>query len=188
MISAAGAASIDGGMVQVLAQSGTYSRQTRYTILTASGGVDGQFTNVTSNLAFLTPLLSYDPNNVFLTLIRNDITFASVAQTPNQRAVAAALDSSPPLKPLVQAVATVTPCGAASAFRCLSGRGDRKRADDHDRRQPLHPAGGAGAPAPGVLCGCGRRFRRAWLGRSDFSLCRSRRGQRLGLSRRPSAR
>src|SRR6516162_5600287 len=52
-ISATGAASIDGGTVQVLAQSGTYARQTRYTILTASGGVDGQFTNVSSNLAFL---------------------------------------------------------------------------------------------------------------------------------------
>src|SRR5262245_29977106 len=59
MISATGAASIDGGTVQVLAQSGTYARQTRYTILTASGGVDGQFTDVASNLAFLTPLLSY---------------------------------------------------------------------------------------------------------------------------------
>jgi len=55
MISATGAASIDGGTVQVLAQSGTYARQTRYTILTASGGVGGQFTDVTSNLAFLTP-------------------------------------------------------------------------------------------------------------------------------------
>src|SRR5262249_4171588 len=33
MISATGAASIDGGTVQVLAQSGTYARQTRYTIL-----------------------------------------------------------------------------------------------------------------------------------------------------------
>jgi autotransporter-associated beta strand protein len=84
-ISATGSASIDGGTVQVLAQNGTYARQTRYTILSASGGVDGQFTNVTSNLAFLTPLLSYDPNNVFLTLVRNDITFASAAQTPNQR-------------------------------------------------------------------------------------------------------
>ena len=62
--------------MQVLAQSGNYARQTRYTILTASGGVDGEFENVTSNLAFLTPLLSYDPNNVFLTLIHNDITFA----------------------------------------------------------------------------------------------------------------
>src|SRR5262245_39245009 len=121
MISATGAASIDGGTVQVLAQSGTYARQTRYTILTASGGVDGQFTDVTSNLAFLTPLLSYDPNNVFLTLIRNDITFASVAQTPNQRAVAAALDSSSPLKPLVQAVANLTLAGTLQAFDALSG-------------------------------------------------------------------
>src|SRR6516162_769575 len=121
MISATGAASIDGGTVQVLAQSGTYARQTRYTILTASGGVDGEFTDVTSNLAFLTPLLSYDPNNVFLTLIRNDITFASVAQTPNQRAVAAALDSSPPLKPLVQAVANLTLAGTLQAFDALSG-------------------------------------------------------------------
>jgi len=121
MISATGAASIDGGTVQVLAQSGTYARQTRYTILTASGGVGGQFTDVTSNLAFLTPLLSYDPNNVFLTLIRNDITFASVAQTPNQRAVAAALDSSPPLKPLVQAVANLTLAGTLQAFDALSG-------------------------------------------------------------------
>jgi autotransporter-associated beta strand protein len=35
-ISATGAASIDGGTVQVLAQNGTYARQTRYTILSAS--------------------------------------------------------------------------------------------------------------------------------------------------------
>ena len=89
--------------------------------MTASGGVDGQFTDVTSNLAFLTPLLSYDPNNVFLTLIRNDITFASVAQTPNQRAVATALDGSDPLKPLVQAVANLTQAGTLQAFDALSG-------------------------------------------------------------------
>jgi autotransporter-associated beta strand protein len=77
-ITASGAATIAGGTVQVLAQSGTYLRQTRYTILTASGRVSGTFTNTTSNLAFLTPVLSYDPNDVFLTLIRNDITFASL--------------------------------------------------------------------------------------------------------------
>jgi len=120
-IIATGATSIDGGTVQVLAQNGTYARQTKYTILTASGGVDGEFDNVTSNLAFLTPLLSYDPNNVVLTLIRNDITFASVAQTPNQRTVAAALDQSPPLKPLVGAVANLTVAGARQAFDALSG-------------------------------------------------------------------
>src|SRR5215470_4880792 len=120
-IIATGATSIDGGTVQVLAQNGTYARQTKYTILTASGGVDGEFTEVTSNLAFLTPLLTYDPNNVFLTLVRNDITFASVAQTPNQRAVASALDGSDPLKPLVQAVANLTLAGTLQAFDALSG-------------------------------------------------------------------
>jgi len=107
--------------VQVLAQSGTYLRQTRYTILTASGGVTGTFTGATSNLAFLTPLLSYDPNDVFLTLVRNDITFASLAQTRNQRAVAEALDRSAPLTPLVQAVANLTPAGTLQAFDALSG-------------------------------------------------------------------
>jgi fibronectin-binding autotransporter adhesin len=120
-ITATGSATISGGTVQVLAQNGTYLRQTRYTILTASGGVSGTFAGATSNLAFLTPVLSYDPNDVFLTLIRNDITFVSLAQTRNQRAVAEALDRSPPLKPLVQAVANLTPAGTLQAFDALSG-------------------------------------------------------------------
>ena len=120
-ISATGAATITGGSVQVLAQSGAYARQTRYTILTASAGVTGKFTGVSSNLAFLTALLSYDAKNVFLTLARNDITFASVAQTPNQRSVAVALDRSSPLKPLVGAVANLTAAGARQAFNALSG-------------------------------------------------------------------
>jgi len=120
-INATGMTTIGGGTVQVLAQSGTYLRQTRYTILTSSGGVTGKFAGATSNLAFLTPLLSYDPNDVFLTLVRNDITFASMAQTRNQRAVADALDRSPPLTPLVRAVANLTSAGALQAFDALSG-------------------------------------------------------------------
>jgi outer membrane autotransporter protein len=122
-INATGTATLTGGTVQVLAQGGTYARQTRYTILTASAGVAGKFTGVTSNLAFFTALLSYDPKDVFLTLARNDVTFASAAQTPNQRAVALALDRSPPLSPLVQAVANLsaTATGARQAFDALSG-------------------------------------------------------------------
>ena len=120
-IAATGAAALTGGTVQVLAQNGTYARQTRYTILTATGGVSGTFAGVTSNLAFLTPTLSYDPNDVFLTLNRNDITFASIAQTPNQRAVAGALDRGPPFSPLVQAVINLTDAGALQAFDALSG-------------------------------------------------------------------
>ncbi|HYZ45185.1 MAG TPA: autotransporter domain-containing protein, partial [Xanthobacteraceae bacterium] len=120
-ISATGTATLTGGTVQVLALGGSYARQTRYTILTASAGVTGTFTGVTSNLAFLTALLSYDAKDVFLTLVRNDATFASVAQTPNQRAVAAALDRSQPLSPLVQAVANLSAAGARQAFDALSG-------------------------------------------------------------------
>jgi outer membrane autotransporter protein len=120
-IVASGAATLAGGTVQVLAENQAYARQTRYTILTANGGVTGTFAGVTSNLAFLTPTLSYDPNDVFLTLNRNDITFASVAQTSNQRAVAGALDRSPLFSPLVQAVVNLTGASALRAFDALSG-------------------------------------------------------------------
>ena len=37
------------------------------------------------------------------------------------------------------------PSWNAASIRCALWRGARQRADDHDRRQPLHPAGGAGA-------------------------------------------
>jgi outer membrane autotransporter protein len=120
-IVATGTATLAGGTVQVLAENQAYARQTRYTILTANGGVTGTFAGVTSNLAFLTPTLSYDPNDVFLTLNRNEITFASVAQTPNQRAVAGALDRSPLFSPLVQAVVNLTGASALRAFDALSG-------------------------------------------------------------------
>jgi outer membrane autotransporter protein len=120
-IIAGGTATLTGGSVLVLAQSGTYARQTRYTILTASSGVSGTFAGVTSNLAFLTPTLSYDPNDVFLTLNRNDTTFTSIAQTPNQRSVAGALDRSPLFSPLVQAVVNLTGVSALQAFDALSG-------------------------------------------------------------------
>jgi outer membrane autotransporter protein len=120
-INVTGTATLTGGTVQVLAQNGTYAPQTRYTILTANAGVTGNFAGVTSNLAFLTALLSYDSKDVFLTLVRNDVTFASAAQTANQRAVALALDSSAPLSPLVQAVANLSATGARQAFDALSG-------------------------------------------------------------------
>ncbi len=91
-INATGTATITGGTVDVQAGAGTYNPTTTYTILNATGGVTGAFAAVTSNLAFLTPSLSYDPNNVFLTLTRNTVTFQSVAITPNQIAVSNMLD------------------------------------------------------------------------------------------------
>jgi outer membrane autotransporter protein len=119
-IAATGAAMINGGTVQALAQLGGFLPLTTYTILTATGGITGTFDNVTSNLAFLTPTLSYDHNDVFLTLTRI-ASFVSEAQTPNERAVAAALDKGPMSNPLVIAVLVQTAPGAQQAFDALSG-------------------------------------------------------------------
>jgi outer membrane autotransporter protein len=86
---AGGTATLNGGTVQVIAAAGSYSPRTTYTILSATGGVSGNFSNVTNSLAFVLPELSYDANNVYLTLVSN---FSLGSQTPNQYAVATALD------------------------------------------------------------------------------------------------
>jgi fibronectin-binding autotransporter adhesin len=90
---ATGTATIQGGTVQVQAESGFYRKDTRYTILTAAGGVVGTFTTLTTNLAFLDLSLVYDANNVFLNVNRNSVQLASLAHTENQFAVGRALDA-----------------------------------------------------------------------------------------------
>ena len=95
-INVGGAAAIQGGTVQVLAAAGSYANSTTYTILRATGGVSGTYAGVTSNFAFLTPTLSYDANDVFLTLSLGQTAFTPsfLALTPNQRAVGVALNQS----------------------------------------------------------------------------------------------
>lgn len=88
-----GIATLDGA-VEVRATPGSYAASTSYTILNAAGGHTGAFAGVTTDMAFLTPSLTYDANSVFLTLARNDISFISVARTPNQMATSGALESA----------------------------------------------------------------------------------------------
>jgi outer membrane autotransporter protein len=73
--------------VSVVAAPGNYARSTTYTILNAAGGAAGTYSGVNSNLAFLTPTVGYDANNVFLTLAMGQSAFASGARTANQFAV-----------------------------------------------------------------------------------------------------
>ncbi len=86
-IAASGTATLGGGTVDVQAGAGSYGLSTRYTILTAAGGVTGQFSGLTttSNLAFLDPALSYDADDVVLGFTRK-ADFVAAAGTPNQRA------------------------------------------------------------------------------------------------------
>ena len=93
LIRVGGTATLSGGAVVVASVGGNPTLGSPYTILTASGGVSGTFGGVTDDLAFLTPSLSYDPNDVFLTLTRNGVAFGSVAATPNQLATANAIDA-----------------------------------------------------------------------------------------------
>jgi outer membrane autotransporter protein len=120
-VEATGTGTLSGGLVQVLADTGSYALETKYTILTAGKGVSGLFDSATSNLAFLTPTVTYDPSNVYLTMLRNSTEFAAVARTRNQRSVAGALDDSPFDSTLVQAVLNLSEGGARQAFDVLSG-------------------------------------------------------------------
>jgi len=120
-----GATAINGGIVNVLAIGSGYALSTRYTILTSALGVTGTFTGVTSNLAFLTPSLSYDANDVYLT-VKANINFASVALTANQFAVASALSSAARSNlsaPIIAGLENLTAEQARSAFDALSGEG-----------------------------------------------------------------
>lgn len=121
-ISATGAATINGGKVEVLAGMGDYAPATTYTILTASGGRTGTFTEgVTSNLAFLTPSLSYDANNVFLTMTRNTFAFDNAGMTPNQKAAGSGVESLRFGNTVYNAVLKLSADQARFAFDRVSG-------------------------------------------------------------------
>lgn len=68
-----GITTLNGGIVRLLPAAGVYQPNMTYTLLTAAGGVTGTFDGLEipapgfSN-PLLTPTLSYDSNNVFLTL------------------------------------------------------------------------------------------------------------------------
>jgi autotransporter-associated beta strand protein len=85
-----GAAIQNGSTVLALPQAGIYAPRTTYAILTAAGGVSGSYASALSSSPFLLPSLSYDANDVYLTLRIGG--FAAAAQNPTQYAVGAALD------------------------------------------------------------------------------------------------
>lgn len=87
-----GRAEIAGAIIQINAVPGSYAVHSAYPIITAERGLVGEFSSVTSNLAFLTPRLLYNSQQVSLHLARNDQTFSDFATNPNQAATAQALN------------------------------------------------------------------------------------------------
>lgn len=118
----AGNASL-GGTVMVKTSTtggGSFDEQKSYTILSA-GSLTGTFSGVTTDLAFLSPHLSYDASNVYLGLQRNDVGFAAIDATGNQVPVGAAVEALSPTNPIYDAVLWLTPTAAQNAFDQLSG-------------------------------------------------------------------
>lgn len=121
-IVATGAATITGGRVNVLAGAGSYAPATTYTILSANGGRTGTFAEgVTADLAFLDPSLSYDANNVYLTMTRNDVGFENAGITRNQIAAGGGVESLGNGNAVYDSVLNLSADDARSAFDQLSG-------------------------------------------------------------------
>ncbi|WP_167367840.1 S8 family serine peptidase [Methylobacterium pseudosasicola] len=121
LVAVGGSATVAGARVEAVAGAGTYAPRTRYTILSAAGGIQGRFAGVTSTFAFLTPFLGYEPGAVTLTLARNDLDFAAVARSRNQHAAATAVQAGAVGSTLYDAVATLSAAQARAAFTGLSG-------------------------------------------------------------------
>lgn len=123
-----GTISLDTGVtLNVLAQNGTddgstYSPSTTYTILDSRSGLSGTFDTVNENFAYLDANVTYDANSAYLTLTRcvSCGTFASLANTPNQSAVAGAIESQGS-GTLYSAILALPVGEPGAAFEQLSG-------------------------------------------------------------------
>ncbi|RON51925.1 autotransporter serine peptidase EprS [Pseudomonas frederiksbergensis] len=130
-IVAGGKAVIDGATVSLsLENSPTLltTAQTQsllghqYNILQAAGGIQGQFGAVLPNYLFIGGSLDYAANGVQLSVERNATSFASVGQTPNQRAVAGAVEGLGAGNAVYESLLlSPTASSAQQAFQQLSG-------------------------------------------------------------------
>jgi autotransporter-associated beta strand protein len=123
IVGAGHTANLTAGILQLVAQPGTYAPNTRYTIVTAPAGGIASFGSLTGSVGLMTPTLSYDANNLYLSLLLLPGTFVAAGQTTNQRAVGGALDAiaaSGNLGGVVTVVANLDPQQAPAALQALS--------------------------------------------------------------------
>ena len=114
-----------GGAVLHVGPEGNFQPAQTYTILTADR-INGTFARASSSYAYLEPSLGYTDKAVTLQLARRqedsrEVSFASAAQTSNQRNVANVLDRLPESNPLRQYVLTLPEGAPAGVFDSLSG-------------------------------------------------------------------
>ena len=95
----------------------------RYRILTADGGISGQFTSALPNYTFLGTSLSYQTNQLSLAVGRNDATFASAGTSATERSVAEAAEALGAGNPIYESLLlSGSFAEARQAFRQLAGQ------------------------------------------------------------------
>lgn len=124
LITVAGTATLaDGAQMSITGLGYVTSLGARFTVLTAAGGISGSYTLVgdTSISAFYAVEPEADGSGVYLDVVQ-DRAFAAAAVTPNQRAVAVALDGLPAGSFLHDAVGSqLSDSAARVAFVQLAG-------------------------------------------------------------------
>ncbi|WP_132034940.1 autotransporter outer membrane beta-barrel domain-containing protein, partial [Aquabacter spiritensis] len=122
LIVATGAVTLSSGAgVAVAAERGRFAAQTTYAIITTTAGVTGTFGTVTSDFAFLEPALSYDAQNVYLTLVYTGMEFIDFARTPNQATTAVAAQALDQGNPVFDAIYWLPDAAVPGALNALSG-------------------------------------------------------------------
>ncbi|GAA0613987.1 autotransporter serine protease [Brevundimonas kwangchunensis] len=123
LLAVTGAATLNGGTVNVLALPGLYQVGQTYTILTATGGVTGGFSGVQTNgltLPFMSFSLTPSANAVRLTVSRG-MAFSAAATTDNMRSVGGAIDALPTNNVVLNSLSQLTLEQGRTALTEISG-------------------------------------------------------------------
>jgi subtilase-type serine protease len=116
-----GGAALLGGTLEIVRTDAVYDPSISYTLISAEGGISGQFDGVTADFAYLSPELTYAASSVTMDLDRNTVAFSALAGTANARAAADAADRLPASDPLYLAVLSLSQADASVAFEQLDG-------------------------------------------------------------------
>ncbi|MBS7538283.1 autotransporter domain-containing protein [Ancylobacter lacus] len=116
-----GTATLQSGVTLAVNVAASTHAGESFTVLTAAGGLTGTFGTLAPISSFLGLQASYDAQNAYVEVVQAR-DFVDAAVTPNQIAVAQALDSLPVTNTLYDAVAALqTDAEAQQAFDLLSG-------------------------------------------------------------------
>lgn len=122
LVDVQGTATLDSGSGVRVSDTDGVSLNTVYRILTAAGGVNGEYSTVSVDNAIIEPTATYDANNVYLTF---KLGFETIAETYNQKQVAAqlatiGLNPSPELQAIFQEFAQLDRYEALHALSQMS--------------------------------------------------------------------